>query len=499
MLSDLASNDAIIIARLEPFLNSSSGGFEYLQPALGSNFGSKKVGVGFHVGTSSEIIANAANTPTSSISGNVNAVVLGYMNNGPRILLMDYALSDNQANVTTYNSTLHRFYGNVGIGVANANVALSVAGTISAGTISAGNISFSDSTTFNTAQSLGRRNRITNGNMLIDQRGSATTPATDAYTYTTDRWAYEASVASKASVGQNTGSVTPPSGFTKYLGAASSSAYSVTSTDFFNIQQPIEGLNISDLAWGTASAKTVTLSFWVYSSLTGTFGAALRNGAANYSYPFSYTISSANTWTYTTITVAGPTAGTWPTDNSRALTVIFSLGTGSTYSGTAGAWAAANYTSATGAVSVVGTNGATFYITGVQLEVGTKATPYEMQIYSDQLAQCQRYYVKLGMDGALFGSLGTGICNANNSGQSFVIRLPVTMRIQPIPTVSNMRVYDGLSAAIVTSISSATVCSTTNTLGFDVGCSGTVLTPYRPLTIQGNNNTAAYIDASAEL
>jgi len=273
-----------------------------------------------------------------------------------------------------------------------------------------------------------KRNRIINGNMLIDQRGSATTPATSSYTYTTDRWAYEGSVASKASVGQNYNSITPPAGFSKYLGAASSSAYSVTSTDYFNIQQPIEGLNIFDLAWGTASAKTVTLSFWVYSSLTGTFGGSLRNGAANYSYPFSYTISSANTWTYTTITVAGPTAGTWPTDNSKALTVIFSLGMGSTYSGTAGAWAATNYLSATGAVSVVGTNGATFYITGVQLEVGTKATPYEMQIYSDQLAQCQRYYYVANTNSGgnlLYGSLWIG------SQAFYLAPYPVTMRTRP--------------------------------------------------------------------
>jgi hypothetical protein len=166
----------------------------------------------------------------------------------------------------------------------------------------------------------------------------------------------------------------------------------VGASDVFWQAQAIEGFNIADLGWGAAGAKTVTLSFWVLSSLTGTFGGALRNSAANRSYPFSYTISAANTWEQKSITIAGDTSGTWLTTNGTGINLNFGLGVGSTYSGTAGSWAAGNYVSSTGAVSVVGTNAATWYITGVQLEVGTKATPYEFVTYSDQLAQCQRYY-----------------------------------------------------------------------------------------------------------
>jgi hypothetical protein len=239
-----------------------------------------------------------------------------------------------------------------------------------------------------------KRNRILNGNMLIDQRnaGASVTPADNAYTL--DRWRFFLSQASKLTTQQNQGSVTPPAGFAKYLGITSSSAYTVGSSERFSLMTSFESSNVSDFAWGTASALPVTLSFWARSSLTGTFGGAVRNWAYTYSYPFSYTINSANTWTYITVSITAPTAGTWVMDGSNggAIEVLFNLGAGSTYSGTAGAWASANYTSATGATSVVGTNGATFYITGVQLEVGTKATPYEMQIYSDQLAQCQRYY-----------------------------------------------------------------------------------------------------------
>ena len=228
--------------------------------------------------------------------------------------------------------------------------------------------------------------------MLIDQRnaGASVTPTTSAYTL--DRWIAYLSISSKYSVGQNAGAITPAVGFSKYLGMTSLSAYSISSSDYFALAQIIEGNNIADLNWGSASAKSVTLSFQIYSSLTGIFGGSLSNSAADRSYPFTYTVSSANTWTTISVTVAGDTSGTWLTTNGIGIRVQFGLGVGSTLSGTAGAWAAANYLSATGAVSVVGTSGATFYITGVQLEVGTKATPYEMQIYSDQLAQCQRYY-----------------------------------------------------------------------------------------------------------
>jgi hypothetical protein len=242
-----------------------------------------------------------------------------------------------------------------------------------------------------------KRNRIINGNMLIDQRNAGALISPAVAGYVTDRWYYYQTQTSKGTIGQNAGAVTPPAGYTNYLGFTSTSSYSVTATDIFYIGQFIEGYNVADLAWGTSSAATVTLSFWVRSSLTGTFGAVVTNSAANRTYPFTYTISSANTWEKKTVTVAGDTTGTWLTTNGRGLCVDFSLGVGSTYSGTAGAWTGTSFiTSVTGATSVVGTSGATFYITGVQLETGTVATPYEIQIFSDQLLQCQRYYEIVG-------------------------------------------------------------------------------------------------------
>lgn len=235
------------------------------------------------------------------------------------------------------------------------------------------------------------RNRIINGAMVIDQRnaGASVTP-TDGQ-YTLDRFVARLSQASKFTVQQST---TAPAGFINSLKVTSSSAYSVASGDYFAMQQNIEGLNCTDLGWGTANAKTVTLSFQVYSSLTGTFGGAISNGSQNRSYPFTYTVSSANTWTPISVTIAGDTSGTWLTTNGIGVMVFFGLGMGSTYSGTAGAWAGAAYLSATGATSVVGTSGATFYITGVQLEVGSSATGFEYRQYGQELALCQRYFEK---------------------------------------------------------------------------------------------------------
>jgi hypothetical protein len=254
------------------------------------------------------------------------------------------------------------------------------------------------------------KNRIINGDMRIDQRNAGASVATTTAavgTFTIDRWGYLVSVASKFTVQQNAGSVTLPAGFINYLGATSSAATSLAAGDYYLLYQPIEGLNMADLGWGTVNAKTITISFQVYSSLTGTFGGALRNSAANRSYPFSYSISTANTWTSISVTIAGDTSGTWLTTNGVGVYIDWSLGTGTTYSGTAGAWAATNYLSATGATSVVGTSGATFYITGVQLEVGSSATGFEYNDYGRQLIQCQRYYEKSYNQGTKPGTAST--------------------------------------------------------------------------------------------
>jgi hypothetical protein len=240
----------------------------------------------------------------------------------------------------------------------------------------------------------GTRNRIINGDMRIDQRngGASVTLATGISIYTIDRFQAYYSQASKYSIQRNAGSVTPPSGFTNYLGATSLSAYSVTSTDYNFVNQIIEGFNVADFDWGTANAKTVSLSFWVRSSLTGAFSGSMRNANSTRSYVFSYTISAANTWEYKTVVIPGDTTGTWQNTNQAGISLSFCVGSGSSRLGTAGSWQNADLDGSTGTTSVVATNGATFYITGVQLEAGTVATPFERRSFGQELALCQRYY-----------------------------------------------------------------------------------------------------------
>lgn len=273
----------------------------------------------------------------------------------------------------------------------------------------------------------GFKNRIINGAMVIDQRnaGASVTPATSG-TYSLDRWRTDFSQASKFSIQQNAGSVTPPAGYKNYLGITSLAATSVGASDYFFLSEVIEGYNAADLGFGAAGAATVTLSFWIRSSLTGTFGGCLRNGNGTRSYPFNYTISAANTWEQKSITIAGDTTGTWATGNTAGPNVMFGLGVGSTFSNTAGAWVAGNYFSATGAVSVVGTSGATFYITGVQLEKGSAATAFEYRPYGLELSLCQRYYV-----GGNVAWYSQGAFDTAYNTEGMFINLPVPMRTNP--------------------------------------------------------------------
>jgi len=265
--------------------------------------------------------------------------------------------------------------------------------------------------------------------MVIDQRngGAEINPLVNSVYYL-DRWYGIATQTSKLKIGQNAGSVTPPTGFSNYQGLTSLSAYSLLTGDAFGIRQVIEGFNVSDLGWGTANAQSVTVSFWVRSSLTGSFGGNIANNAFNRSYPFGYTINTANTWEYKTVTIPGDTTGTWLTTTSGGISLTFGLGYGASLSGTANAWNAGTAFMPTGAVSVVGTSGATFYITGVQLEAGTTASPFEYRQYGTELALCQRYFEinsTVNYHAALYGS-GVYL------GQ---VEFKTTMRVAPTVTL----------------------------------------------------------------
>jgi hypothetical protein len=308
-------------------------------------------------------------------------------------------------------------------------------------------ITFNDGSTQNTRSAVGFRNRIINGDMRIDQRNAgASITQTTANDFVVDRWSVTGSIASKFTAQRNAGSVTPPSGYTNYIGITSLSSYSVGAGDYFRIMQPIEGFNVSDFSFGTASALPVTLSFWVRASITGTYGGAISNASQSRGYAFTYSVGSSNTWEKKTITVSGDTSETWSTDNGVGIYLIIGLGAGSNFSATSGSWLTQNYiNTATGATSVVGTNGATFYITGVQLEAGSTATDFERRPIGTELALCQRYYTDAGA-----GWVGI---EENTTTFYTSIPFPVVMRATPTATI----ISSSISTRIVGSGSDRTI------------------------------------------
>jgi hypothetical protein len=357
-------------------------------------------------------------------------------------------------------------------------------------------VTFNDASLQGAAASpFGLKNRIINGDMVIDQRnaGASVTPLTSGDWYGTDRWRYNLDQSSKFSSQQSS---VAPSGFVNSILVTSLSSYSVASGESFTLGQFIEGLNTGDLAWGTANAKTVTLSFWVRSSLTGTFGGSVTNSAINRSYPFSYTISAANTWEQKSVTITGDTTGTWLTTNGIGLRVFFSLGTGSTKLGTAGSWAGSDFRGVTGQTNVVGTNGATFYITGVQLEVGSTATPFERRLYNQELANCQRYFYKVNADAAYGTNRFGSVFFPTTTIAAGIIQFPVTMRTFPTGSYSSLSDWTISAAPGTLSVSAMSI----NTLPFNGEIDFTVsgATAGQGGQIRANTNTAS-ISFSAEL
>ncbi len=302
-----------------------------------------------------------------------------------------------------------------------------------------------------TVSNMAGRNRIINGAMMFDQRnaGASVTVNSSAGStfYGVDRFFAQGQSADGVFTVQR--STTAPTGFVNSLLATVTTAdSSLGATQVYQIVQPIEGYNVADLGWGTANAATVTLSFWGRSSVTGTFGGSLFNATAARSYPFTYTINSANTFEQKTITISGDTTGTWGTGNGVGIHVIFSLGCGSTLSGTSGSWAGAQYNSATGATNLLATNGATFYITGVQLEKGSTATSFDYRPYGTELMLCQRYYQA--------GKMYYGGYVAAAVGLATYSTLPVPMRASPTITNSG-QTNVGCSGSAVAAVDFATL------------------------------------------
>jgi len=364
------------------------------------------------------------------------------------------------------------------------------------GSISVDKITDSEGSVFSPSSAL-FRNRIINGDMRIDQR-NAGAAVTSNNSYPVDRFFVPFDTDGAFSAQQDSSA---PAGFVNSLKFTTTTAdATIGATQYAMVRQVIEGLNVADLGWGTASAKTVTLSFWVRSSLTGTFGGSLQNNAEDRSYPFSYTISSADTWEQKTITVAGDTTGTWLTTNGRGIRLAWGLGVGSTYSGTAGAWSATpSLYSVTGATSVIGTLNATWYITGVQLEVGSVATPFERRPYGAELALCQRYFETSYLPGNAVGST-TGseassvawFVQATGNYQNHRVDYAVSKRANPTVVLYNPTTG---TAAQIRNFDAGTNLAASVAFGSTTGFMGTV----NNVSVSVASAVAYHYTASAEL
>lgn len=336
------------------------------------------------------------------------------------------------------------------------------------------------------------RNLIINGDMSVAQRGTSFTPSAGAYTI--DRWSYDPSASlSWYTFVQNGDSLTPPIGFSNYIAITSTGANTPSSTQFSVFRQPIEGLNTAQLGWGTSDAKNITISFWVRSTLTGTFAGSLRNNGANYTYPFTYSISAANTWEKKTITVAGATSGTWLTTNGLGVLIGFNLGSGSNYAFTANTWTANWAQTATGSVNLSETSGAKLYLTGVKLEVGSVATEFDHRSYAEELALCQRYLTEFkvlsGGERILIGTVESSTRSRHD--------MPIATPMRTTPTITtngSPLVYEGGSSK---GFSNPQITAVTNSLmGLKVDISSGTATNSCMIRF---NSTSDYIRLDAEL
>jgi hypothetical protein len=363
-------------------------------------------------------------------------------------------------------------------------------------------ITFPDGSTQTTraAQAPAFTNRIINGAMVIDQRyaGASVTVNGAGVFFSIDLFQAQGQSADGVFTVQQ--STTAPTGFTNsLLATVTTDDSSIGSTQYYFLTQKIEGFNTADLGFGTASASPVTLSFWVRSSVTGTFGGSLSNDGVTRSYPFTYTISSANTWEQKSVTIAGDTTGTWLTNNGIGIRVYLNIGAGSSYTATAGAWASQWAFNATGATNLIATNGATFYITGVQLEKGSTATSFDYRSYGTELRLCQRYYYKMQATGAA-DTFGLAF-NESTTVANGVVVFPVTMRTKPTAleqsgTATDYRVRisgSNIACSSVPSVDSSTIYNAVFNFSVASGLTANSASSCRSAT------ASAYLAWSAEL
>ena len=349
-------------------------------------------------------------------------------------------------------------------------------------------------------------NYIINGGFDIWQRGTAAISSTINRSYFADRWAIQQGASGGTFTAQQSTDV-PSGAGVAYSGLITSTVAdtSIAATDQYYVTHIIEGAQCRDLNLGTSSAKTFTVSFWVKSSVTGTFCFSLRNDGATRSYVSEYTISVSDTWEKKSITVAGDTTGTWLVNAGIGLRLEFVLAVGSDrVTATPNSWTATGSQGTSNQTNFMSATGRTFRVAAVQLEVGSVATSFRRNAPSIQgeLAACQRYYFRKNTDGSAFAQMGMGQADATTSAAIY-ITLPVQMRTAPtavdLSAVSTFSMNNGVVVTTLAGTGGLLVNRTTTTVGaLYLGVAGG-LTALSTYTLTANNTTAAYIGFTAEL
>ena len=351
----------------------------------------------------------------------------------------------------------------------------------------------------NTAESFslvraGRKNLIINGSCLIDQRNNGAAVSSD---YAVDRTHVESFNGAGTGTAQQVSDA--PKGLFKSLKiTVTGTDTSLGSTDFYTLRQIIEGQNIAHLGFGTNNAKTVTLSFWVKSSIAGIFCCSLGNGTNNKTMPREYHIDNPNKWEHKTLTFAPAITGTWGTDNGRGFSVRWCMGVGSTRRGTVDVYNGNESHGTINQTNLFATNGATFQITGMQLEEGNAATPFEHRSYGEELALCYRYFRRFDSAGGgdQYTGYGVGVPNAG-SRMLWTRAFDVPMRNEPTISGANVRLYDGSNNLAITSF--ATNRSSKSAFWVEPTGGSSPLVVGRGCIIGNNNNSSGYIEFNAEM
>ena len=342
---------------------------------------------------------------------------------------------------------------------------------------------------------LSNRNLIINGAMQVAQRGTSVALVSSTSQYLVDRFRTYFGHTATGTMSQDTSA---PAGFQRSLKVTIGTGAAAAANSELNFIQGLEGFTINPLAIGTADAKQFTISFWVKSSLTGTFGMGVQSQGAVDSYATSYTISTANTWEHKSVTIDGRTSGTWASGNTAGMFVIWDLGAGTNFETTADTWGTGNKYTVAGATKVTATSGATWQITGVQLEVGDTATPFEHRSYGQELALCQRYFQELCPKTGTNEAVATGSFYST-TGFYAPVTLPVEMRADPTGTVFNQSSFKVFVAGAAITTSPVTLSTSSHRKAVEIEAVTAVNTAGRSGFLRTSGVPVPSIQLDAEL